>query len=311
MTFFTAVSASVVAAVVLEIALPGRDAYHAGWFNVGLLALVAIVVALARSQFAQSSSQLARAGVVAIALGATIAGVAGVASGLLAPDSRTIVGAPGQRVRVDELGGSLAFPLADAEVANSATTGDVVLERPSRQPISIGDRGRNTGTFDLRSTSREVAYVDARDARGGRLTITQPSGSSFLSPVLLMQQRQTIAGLNVPFDSFAVPAAHRIVKAVLFTAQEADLMRAMPGGTGPAVLFAVDDENDRPLPNAIAAVRTGATVGVGGLLLHAVVFSYPAVDVVAVPSLAAAIGGAMLLFGGLITKGADRNAAGR
>ena len=125
-----------------------------------------------------------------------------------------------------------------------------------------------------------------------------------------MQQRQTIAGLNVPFDSFAVPAAHRLVKAVLFSAQEADMMRAIQGGSGPAVLFAVDDENDRPLRNAIAAVRTGANVGVGGLLLRAVVFSYPAVDVVAVPSLAAAVAGALLVFGGLIAKGADRNAAG-
>jgi hypothetical protein len=311
LTFFAAVAATVVAAVALEIALPGRDAYHAGWFNIGLLALVTIVAALARSQFAQARSQRARAGVVAIALGVTVAGVAGAASGLLAPDGRSIVGAPGQRVRVDDLAGSLAFPLADAEVAGSAAVGDVVLERPSRQPLSIGDRGRNTGTFVLRSTLRVVAYVEARDARGGRLTVTQPSGASFLSPVLLMQQRQTIAGFNLPFDSFAVPAAHRIVKAVLFTAQEADVMRAMPPGTGPAVLFAVDDENDRPLPNAIAAVRTGATTAVGGLLLRAVVFSYPGIDIVAVPSLAAAIVGVVLVFGGLIAKGADRNAAGR
>ena len=118
--------------------------------------------------------------------------------------------------------------------------------------------------------------------------------------------------MNVPFDSFAVPAAHRIVKAVLFTrargghdARHAE-RRGYPRCCSPSTT-----RTTARCRNAIAAVRTGASAGVGGLLLHAVVFSYPAVDVVAVPSLAAAIVGAVLVFGGLIAKGADRNAAGR
>lgn len=309
MTALAAVAIAVVAAVALEIVLPGRDLYHRGWFNVALVALVAIAVVRARIEFARSTPGRSRGAVVAIAFGAVVAGIAGTASGLLAPDSRTIVGAPGQRVRVDDLSGTLDFPLADAE-ENSVSPGDVVLERTNRAPAAIGARGRNVGTFVLRATPRDVAYVEARDARGGRLTVTQPSGSSFLSPVLLMQQRQTIAGLNVPFDSFAVPAAHRLVKAVMFTAQEANMMRAIEGGAGPAVLFAVDDENDRPLPNAIVAARSGTTVGVGGLLLHTIVFSYPAVEIVAVPSLAAVVIGALFLLAGLVAKGTDRNAAG-
>jgi hypothetical protein len=304
LTFLGAVAVTVVLAVAAEIALPGRDIYHAGWFNVSLVASAAIAGVLARSQFARSRSNRARIGVVAIAFGAAVAGIAGATSGLLAPDGRTIVEAPGQTVRVDDLGGSLEFPLAEAETATSVSAGAVVLVRSNHRSLSIGDRSRNIGTFVLRTLPRDVAYVEARDSRGGRLTITQPTGSSFLSPVLLMQQRQTIAGLNVPFDSFAVPAAHRLVKAVLFTAQEADMMRGMDGGTGPAVLFAVDDENDRPLPHAIAAARSGATIGVGDLLLRALVFSYPAVEIVAVPSLTAVVTGALLVFGGLLAKGA-------
>ncbi|MGA8533029.1 MAG: hypothetical protein WB615_02845, partial [Candidatus Tumulicola sp.] len=215
---------------------------------------------------------------------------------------------PGQRVQVADVGGSLVFPIAGTDAVSA---GDVVLERPNRAALTIAGSGRNTGTFVLRPILRNVVYVDARDARGGLLTVTQPSGSSFLSPVLLMQQRQTIAGLNVPFDSFAVPAAHRLVKAVLFSSQEAAMMHGLGAGAGAAVLFAVDDENDRPLPHAIAAARSGVSLDAGGLRLRGIVFSYPAVELVAVPSLAAVIAGGLLVFGGLIARGRNHNAVGR
>jgi hypothetical protein len=306
MTSFAAVALLVVVAGAAEVAFPGRDVYHSGWFNVAVIALIVVTIANARVQFTRVSTNRARAGVTATVFGVAVAGIATAASGLLGPDSRTIVGAPAQRVRVGDLGGMLLFPPADGEEAGSLASSDVILDRPNRPPLSIGDRSRNAGSFGVRAVSRDVAYVDARDSRGDRLTITQPSGSSFLSPVLLMQQRQTIAGLNVPFDSFAVPAAHRLVKAVLFNAAQAGAMRALQGGAGPAVLFAVDDENDRPLPNAIGAVRSGATTDVGGLQLRAVVFSYPAVEIVAVPPLAAIIAGALLTIGGLLAGYATR-----
>ena len=80
----------------------------------------------------------------------------------------------------------------------------------------------------------------AADPGGNRLTITQPTNGSFLSPVLSMQQTTTIGGLNVRYDTFAVPALRRTVKAVLFTADQAASLgdQAPPPGT-PAVLFAV------------------------------------------------------------------------
>jgi hypothetical protein len=311
---FAAVALLVVAAVVAEIVFPGQAVYHAGWFNVALLALVVVTVLGSRGQIARARSVRARVAIVAIVFGTVVAGLAGAASGLLAPDNRTVVGAPGQRVRVGDLGGTLDFPLAGTGGPNVVSSFGVVvvLDRPGRRPLPIGERGRDAGSYILRSTPRQVVYVEARDPQAGRLTVTQPSGSSFLSPVLLMAQSQTIAGLNLPFDSFAVPAAHRVVKAVLFSAQEAAALHGLQGGApAPAVLFAVDDENDRPLPHAIAVARDGTTIAAGGLLLRAAVLAYPAIEIMSAPALAAVIAGALLVLGGLAAKGIEDHDAAR
>lgn len=297
MTFALA-CAVVILTVAFEIAVPGASVYHAGWFNVALIAVGAFAIASARGAYARSQTATRRAGIAAAILGVALATLAGAASGLLAPDNRTLVGAPGQSVRVDDLGGTLEFPAADV---SSGAAASVFLQRRG-SPLAIGPRGRNVGTFVLHPQARTVVLVEARDARGGRLTVTQPSGSAFLSPVLLMQQRQTIAGFDVPVDSFAVPAAHRLVRVVLFDAEEAAMMRGLQGGTGPALLFAVDDESDRPLPHGVDAARSGASIAIGGLLLRATVFSYPAIEIVATPSLAVTILAAALVLVGLLAR---------
>lgn len=289
---------AVVVTVAAEIVLPGRTLYHAGWFNVALAAFALIAVVAARKPWRAAATNLQKGAVIAVAFGTAVAGFAGVASGLLAPDNRTIVGAPGQRVRVDDLGGFLNFPLTQAEPGSPPQA--VVLERPGHAAFPIAGRARDAGTFVLQTTPRQVVYVEARDLHGGRLTVTQPSGSAFLSPVLLMQQHQTIQGLDVPFDSFAVPAAHRLVKAVLFDARQAATLGGTNGAAVPAVLFAVDDENDRPLRNAIALAPDGQTVNLAGIALHAGVIAYPAVDIFAAPALAAVIAAALLVAGGLV-----------
>jgi hypothetical protein len=115
-----------------------------------------------------------------------------------------------------------------------------------------------------------------------------------------MQQRQNIAGMDLPFDSFSVPAAHRIVKAILFSPQEAAMLHSTVTPGTPAVLFAVDDDEERPLAHAIALARDGQTLRLGGLLLRASVISYPAVEIMAVPSLAAAVVGILVLSAGFI-----------
>jgi hypothetical protein len=287
----------VVGAVALEILLPGQAVYHAGWYNVALGAVVAIALIAARRLFRRANSQRERIAVAAVALGAAVAGFAGIASGLLAPDNQTVVGAPGERVAVESLG-VLAFPLASSDARAS---GSVTLVRRLGGPIEIGERARDAGNFILRTISRSVAYVEARDLRGNRLTITQPEGSAFLSPVLMLEHRQTIAGVDLPFDSFNVPAARRVVKAVLFTpAQAAMLLRGSVDAGEPAVLFAVDDQNERPLAHAIALSAGGRAVRAGGLSLRAVVAGYPAVEVVAAPNLVATVFGALLVIGGVV-----------
>ncbi|HEY1977938.1 MAG TPA: hypothetical protein VGG89_15400 [Candidatus Baltobacteraceae bacterium] len=271
MSAYAAIAIVLTAVAWIEVAIPGRDLYHTGWFNVALAALVVICVAGARRRN------------LVVALGAAVVAGATIAGGLFAPDNHTVVGAPGQRVRVDDLGGTLAFPFAQP--------------RTSRQQVAF--LGPPLTTFVLHPVERSVVYVEARDARQNRLTVTQPTGTAFLSPVLLMQQQQQIAGLMLPYDSFAVPAAHRIVKAVLFSPQQAAMLRGIQGLATGAVLFAVDDDNDRPLPHAIALCVDGQSVTVGGLLLHADILQYPAIEVVAVPSLVAAGIGTLLVFGGL------------
>lgn len=297
MSLFLAAAIAAVAAVLVELAIPGRAVYHAGWYNVGLSALVILTIAASRRRFREARTPRARLAIVALVAGVATTGIAGAASGLLGPDDQSFVGAPGQRIRVEGLG-VLVFPLAATELPSDAR---VALERLVRGPIEVDGQPRDAGNFILWTSPRAVAYVEARDARGNRLTVTQPAGSAFLSPVLLMQHRQTIAGLDLPFDSFNVPAAHRVVKAVLFTsAQEAMLLHGAGRPGESAVLFAVDDENDRPLPHAIALSAGGQTVSAGGLLLRGTVATYPSVEIVSAPNSVVTAMGTLLALAGLV-----------
>jgi hypothetical protein len=148
---------------------------------------------------------------------------------------------------------------------------------------------------------RTVVAVDARDARGNHLTITQPSGSAFLSPVLLMQQTQTIDGLTLPFDSFALPGMHRLVKAVLFTEQEAASLPTLAAqGQGAVVLFDMEDESGNELPHAIAIARDGKAAVIQGIRLTPTLIDYPAVLAVSVPDVPVVAIGILAAIGGLV-----------
>lgn len=288
---------AIAVAVIVQIVFPGEPVYHAGWYNVLLAGALAATLSAGRRQFMKRRSVRTRGGIAILLAGTAVVAISGVAGGLFAPDNETVVGAPGQRVAIESLG-TIVFPIATAD---SEPVKSVTLERPLHAAMEVGERSRLAGSFILHALPRSVVYVEARDIRGGRLTITQPEGSAFLSPVLLMQHRQTIAGMDLPFDSFNVPAAHRVVKAVLFTSEQAEMLQRGDGQLGaPAVLFAVDDENDRPLPNGIALSRGEGPVRAGGLILRGGVASYPAVEVVAVPNVFATAFGTLLLLGGAL-----------
>ncbi len=298
MILFLAAAVAAAAAVLVELILPGQPVYHAGWYNVLLVALVVVSVAAGRGCYRRADTIRNRIAALVFVAGSVIVGLAGVASGLFAPDNQTYVGAPGQRIRIESLG-VLVFPLASAD---STVADSVTLERPMRSSVAIGERRRDSGNFILRTIQRSVVYVEARDPRGNRLTVTQPSGTVFLSPVLLMQHRQTIAGLDVPYDSFNVPALRRVVKAIAFTPAQTAMM--LHGGAQlgePAVLFAVDDEHDRPIAHAIGLSSGGRAVSTGGLILKGTIATYPAVEAIAAPNLLATVCGVLLVLGGAAT----------
>ncbi len=294
MRIYAFLASAIAAAVLLQALLADRAIWHEGWYSVLLAGTLALLL---RSAFAKSLRR-GKPALVAVTFGTTVLAFAGIASGLLAPDPQEVVGAPGSAVPEPDLGGSLLFaPLRSATPPQ--------LLRAGRAPVRIASQ-RYVGAFVLRDVMRTVVAVDAYDRSGARLTITQPTGTAFSSPVLLMQESQRIAGLGLelPFDEFAVPAAHRIVKVALFSAQQVALLRGIAGPSRAAVLFLVDDETDQPLPHGIRLAQSGETVAVAGLRLRAEVLRYPAVDVLSAPSLPVlvfgfciiAIGAALMLF---------------
>lgn len=286
-----AVVATIVA-VVFALVAPQTPALHYGWVNAALAALVA---------WGWYRAKPRRLDVWLTLVGTCVLAFAFVANGLLAPDTLDILGAPGQEVRSPDDGSAVSFPAVER-------TGDAV-RLSGRPQLASGHATRDIWplvyTADRRYDvlRRTVVYVSAYDARGGSLTITQPSGSAFLSPVLLMSHTQTIAGLNVPFDSFAVPAAHRLVKCVYFTAAQSAVMHgASPGGSGDRVLFAVDDQFDVPLPHAIVLAGTGERVSVAGIGLRGITLDYPQIRRTSIPNLFAVGAGLLLLVASLAVR---------
>jgi hypothetical protein len=268
--------------VLVEYAVPGRAIFHAGWYNVALVVLaVWAIVASGRNP-----------GSLLFTFGVCVIAFTGVAAGLLGPDDRTIVGAPGSTVPLSDAGGSLVFPLVDQRDAG------VLLERGTHATPIRGERF--IATAALRTMPRTVVAIDARDARGAHLTVTQPSGTAFLSPVLLMQSHQTIGGFSLPYDEFALPGVHLIVKTVLFSQEQAQSLSALAALNGPVVLFDLEDETGASLPHGIAIAGDGGTASIGGVRLTPRVLSYPSIDVLYVPDADAVAFGVLAAIAGLL-----------
>ncbi len=262
---------------------PGNAVFHSGWYN------ALNVVALAAAVFQRRKNSIAL-------FGAAVVVLSGVAAGLMGPDTHTVVGSPGATVTDDQIGSAFVFPLAQPNVDPQSVT---VWLRSGTSLVAIGAHRRYWGSLIMWQTPRVSVWITAEDAGGSRLTITQPTNGTFLSPVLAMQQATVIGGMNVQFDTFAVPAERRTVKAVLFDAQQAShLGPQSPANGGPAVLFAVADRSDRPVPGGIGIVPSGSQRKIGGLILGAQAGSYPAVVVASAPYLPALIAGLLIVLAG-------------
>lgn len=263
---------------------PGQAVYHYGWYNAVNAALAAIAALQLR--------RLGNRGAVVAMFGTATVVVAGVASGLMGPDTQLVVGAPGSSVRNDDAGGTFVFPLA--------ADAPVLLQRGNSVTV-IGSGRRYTAGFVLWRQPRTVVYVDAADAQGDHLTITQPTNASFLSPVLLMQQSTTIAGMDVNVDTFSVPAKRLTVRALLFTPQQAALLRSDPPiADKAAVLFQVSDALDRQVPGGIGLAASGQTAAIGGLRLRGNVGAYAAIVLASAPYVPVLVLGLLALVAGAV-----------
>ncbi len=232
-------------------------------------------------------------------IGAVVVIVAGIASGLLGPDTETVARAPGTVAPLPDVGAAGFFPVADpATIARGDA--HVQIRRRDGSSIDVGPNVRRfVGTTALETAPQMAAYVEARDASGGRLTITQPTNTAFLSPVLLFPERVTIAGRSLPSDTFSTPAVRRTIKAFYFSKDAvAAAAHGMPGRE--AVLLVVDEDASGKLaPGGIGFVPSGSEATIGGVRFRVTVGTYPALVISAVPSPPALWLGGLLFACGL------------
>jgi hypothetical protein len=143
-----------------------------------------------------------------------------------------------------------------------------------------------------------AAYVVVRDARGNRLTVTQPNNPSFLSPVLVFRQTQAIRDRTFPFDTFAVPALHRVVHALYFSA--ADLAEFRPGETGGAGGIVLSVSDDRGAQLGLTIAPSGREVAIADLRVTLAMGTYPILVAASAPQPFVVLGGLALFLGGCI-----------
>ena len=299
------IAALVVAAIAIGLVLaqdfaPQSALYHTWQYALSLAIALAVIVAYAYGARRGADGVAGRRLLLAMA-GAAIVDVAGIASGLLGPDTASIAGTPGTVVPIPSLGAAAFFAQADAA---AIARGDAVitLRRRNAGEIALAPSSRRVaGESVLYLEPHSAAYLDVTDDRGAHLTITQPNNASFLSPVLLFHDRQRIGEVEVPFDTFAAPARHRIVRALYFTPR--DLAQfghadANIDRTRPALVLTVADDAGKPL--GITLARSGSEAALGGIRVRATLGSYPTLAVASAPQTWALIVGVALFFAGIL-----------
>ena len=285
-------------AVVLTLAqdvFPARDWYHA-WQYTAILG-IAILVMVAHLWRAWRGRDGANGKRIALALaGAVAVAVAGLLSGLIGPDDVTVVGTPGTVTPVPDLGAAAFFAPADPQ---SIPRGDatVTLRRRNASDVSVGPRPVPVGLWIAFTQSRPAAYVEVRNDRGERLTITQPNNPSFLSPVILFRQSQEIRGRQYPLDTFAVPALARVVRILYFTPADLAALPRDPAVAAPkdagAILSVADDAGAQ---HGITMALSGRTAAIAGLHVTITLGTYPVLQLASAPQPFVVLGGLALFL---------------
>lgn len=295
-----AIALVAVALVVVQIAIPGATVFHTWQYVLALAVLGYLVVTYATPALRGQDGAAGRM------MGAGLAGVlivvaAGIASGLLGPDTQRVSRAPGTIVPLPDIGAAAAFSNADPQAIASGD-GVVALRRRDRADILVtAGSHKFLGGLMLMAEPLPAAYFDASDASGNHLTITQQTGSTFLSPVLLFKDRQSIAGEMHFVGSFELPGAKRSVKVVLFDAQDVarQHLPLPPEVAGkPVILYDMFDSSDKSI--GIGMAPSGAEARIGGVLLRATLGTYPQLLIASVPAPIALVLGLGLFVAGLV-----------
>ncbi|HYW53229.1 MAG TPA: hypothetical protein VE826_04615 [Dongiaceae bacterium] len=292
-----AVAAIVIALAAAQDLYPRTPLYHTWQYALALAIGLTVTLAYANGARRGNDGTAGKRLLLAMA-GAVVAGLAGLASGLLGPDTATVAGTPETVVPIPALAAAAFFGSADADTIARGSAG-VIVRRKTAGEIALAPSARRIlGESLLYLEPQPAAYVDAYDERGAHLTVTQPTNTAFLSPVLLFRQRQRIGALDVPFDTFATPALHRVVRALYFTPRDlAQFNRANAGSKEPALVLTAADDAGKPL--GITLASSGSDVSIAGMRVRATVGTYPALAVASAPPAWALLLGVALFVLGL------------
>ncbi|MGA2393387.1 MAG: hypothetical protein ABSH03_08565 [Candidatus Lustribacter sp.] len=285
-------------AIVLTVAqdvYPARDWYHA-WQYTAILGVALLVMAV-HAWRAWRGLEGPHGKRIALALaGAVAVGVAGLLSGLIGPDNVTVFGTPGTVTPVPDLGAAAFFAPADP---GTLPRGDatVTLRRRDAPATEIGRRPTPVGLWVVFTQLRPAAYIEVRNERGERLTITQPNNPSFLSPVILFRQQQQIHDRAFPLDTFAVPALGRIVHVLYFS--PADLAAlphdpATPLPTEPGAILSVTDEAGAQ--QGITLAPSGRETDIAGMRVTLTLGTYPVLEAASAPQPFVMLAGTVLFL---------------
>jgi hypothetical protein len=290
-----AVALAAIALTLAQDVRPGLDAYHTWQYAAALAAAIVVLASYAWSARTGGDGPAGRRIAIGVA-GALAIAIGGLLSGLIGPDTVTVGGSPGTVTPVPDLQAAAFFGAADPQtIARGDAT--VALRQKGGDAIPVPAGGRlYLGTSIVYLTSRPAAYIVARDARGNRLTVTQPTNPTFLSPVLLFPQSQPLRDKSYPLDTFATPGVHRIARALYFSADDAQTFNHL-GSRQPALVLSVNDDAGKSV--GLTIVPSGHDVAIGDLHITATLGTFPQLVVASAPHPALLIIGLIFFAGGL------------
>lgn len=281
------------ALVIAQIVFPGNALFHTWQYALALVVVAWLLIT--------SASRSRRVLFGVSLLGALIVIADGLASGLLGPDTERLARAPGTVAPLPDVGAAAFFSSATPQ---SLAKGNAVITIRRRNHLDIlvtGGARKFLGARLLTADAKPVAYVEAFDDGGNHLTVTQPTGTAFLSPFVLFRARQEIAGGMHPVDGFALPGGNRTVKVVYFTSDDVTRLHVAvpPSATGqPAILYDVfDAPSNHSLGIGVAA--SGVETEIGGVRLRTTLGTYPQLVIASAPQPYVLILGLFLIVAGL------------